>query len=98
MQTNVTTYVAVSEDQWNSLNDKLQEILDKLNRSVSTTTVSPIEIRYITALEFMNAVRIKQTKFDQLVQLNKIKIIKKKRKIYLPVSEIDRYFKDASIK
>ncbi|MBP6024903.1 hypothetical protein [Ferruginibacter sp.] len=56
-----------------------------------------IPIKNITAKEFMEAVRIKRTKFDQLVAQNKIKIIKKRRKIYLSVTEIDRYFNDSSI-
>jgi len=45
----------------------------------------------------MEAVKIKRTKFDQLVQTKKIKIIKKLRKIYVPVTEIDRYFNDSTI-
>lgn len=52
---------------------------------------------FITAMEFMNAVKIKRTKFDELVSQNKIKIVKKKRKIYVQASEIDRYFNDGSI-
>lgn len=56
-----------------------------------------IPVNNITAVEFMAAVRIKRTKFDRLVAANKIKTIKKKRKIYVPVSEVDRYFRDPSI-
>ena len=52
---------------------------------------------YITAKEYMSAVKICRSKFDQLVSTNKIKTIKKKRKIYLPTSEIERYFADPTI-
>jgi excisionase family DNA binding protein len=52
-----------------------------------------LPISYITAKEFMEAVRIKRTKFDQLVAKNKIRILKKGRKIYLPFTEINNYFK-----
>jgi hypothetical protein len=45
----------------------------------------------------MKAVRICRSKFDKLVASSKIKIVKKKRKIYVPLSEVDRYFLDASI-
>jgi len=45
----------------------------------------------------MEAVRIGRTKFDQLVSTGKIRIIKKRRKIYVPVSEVDRYFADPGI-
>ena len=40
-----------------------------------------------------NAVRIGRTKFDQLVQANMVKTIKKDRKIYVPMGEVERYFK-----
>jgi len=45
----------------------------------------------------MKVVRMCRSKFDQLVIAGKIKTIKKRRKIYVPVSEIDRYFSDPSI-
>ncbi|HEV7780795.1 MAG TPA: hypothetical protein VGO58_05995 [Chitinophagaceae bacterium] len=40
----------------------------------------------------MAAIRIKRTRFDQLAASGRI--IKKRHKIYLPATEIDRYFKD----
>jgi hypothetical protein len=45
----------------------------------------------------MQAVHIRRWKFDQLIAGNKIKAIKKKRKIYVLASEIERYFSDPSI-
>jgi hypothetical protein len=57
-----------------------------------------VPLRHITAKEFMAAVRICRSKFDQLVNENKIRIIRKRRKIYVPTSEVDRYFSDPSIK
>jgi len=56
-----------------------------------------ISPKNITAKEFMKVVRMCRSKFDQLVIAGKIKTIKKRRKIYVPVSEIDRYFSDPSI-
>jgi hypothetical protein len=52
---------------------------------------------YLTAVEFMRAVRICRSKFDQLSARSKIRVIKKKRKIYVPFSEVERYFTDPSI-
>ncbi|GAC1430525.1 MAG: hypothetical protein NVSMB7_06840 [Chitinophagaceae bacterium] len=46
----------------------------------------------------MAAVRIRRTKFDELVKDGKIRVIKKLRKIYVPVEEVDRYFSDPSVK
>jgi hypothetical protein len=54
-----------------------------------------ISAGFITAKEFMSAIRIGRTKFDQLVQANKIRIIKKDR-IYVPVGEVKRYFANPS--
>ena len=53
--------------------------------------------QYITAVEFMKAIRISRTKFDQLVSAGKIRIIKKRRKIYVSSGEIHRYFTDTTI-
>lgn len=64
-------------------------ILVKQQRHPQSSVTS---VKYITALEFMSALRIGRTKFDQLVASNKIKTIKKCRKIYVPASEIERYF------
>jgi hypothetical protein len=55
-----------------------------------------IPTRYITAKEFMATVRICRSNFDRLVAGNKIKTIKKGRKIYVPVGETERYFEDIS--
>jgi len=63
-------------------------------RNIASTSavIIPFFVSFITAIEFMQAVQIGRTKFDQLVAQNQVKIIKKKRKIYLPVGEIERYF------
>lgn len=52
---------------------------------------------YLSPVEFMQAVKIKRWKFNQLIHGNKIKAIKKTRKIYIPVSEVERYFSDPKI-
>jgi len=56
-----------------------------------------LQVGYIRPKDFMKAVGIKRTKFNSLVAQNIIKTIKKGRKLYLPVSEIQRYFTDPKI-
>jgi len=64
--------------------------LERLNRPTAAAEFMP-------ALEFMRAVGIKRWKFDQLVAANMIKTLKKKRKVYVAVREVQRYFNDPSI-
>jgi hypothetical protein len=90
------TFVMISEDELAFLKTTQQEILQQL-RELHSKGPGGVPVKNITAKEFMAAVRIGRTKFDQLVSTSKIKIIKKRRKIYVPVSEVDRYFSDPSI-
>ena len=91
-----TTLVMIPEKELAILKTSQQEILLQLKEMQSKNT-GIIPVRHITAKEFMAAVRICRSKFDQLAASNKIRIIKKRRKIYLAASEIDRYFSDPSI-
>ena len=88
--------VMIPEDELINIQKIQQEILKQLQNLQSSSSAT-VPIKNITAKEFMTAVRICRSKFDQLVATNKIKTIKKKRKIYVPVSEVDRYFSDPSI-
>ena len=83
--------VIISKEELASLKETQQESLRQL-QSLQSVQSSTVPIKNITAKEFMAAVRIGRSKFDQLVMLNKVKTIKKKREIYVPVSEVDRYF------
>jgi len=85
----------------------LEPIMQEIRKIVSTLEEIKLALSkehnkagspYLTAIEFMDAVKIRRSKFDQLVQLNMIKTIKKERKIYVPFSEVDRYFNDPSIR
>jgi hypothetical protein len=69
------------------------EILKKLNELDKNNKNSAVlDSPYITALEFMKAVRIRRWKFNCLVKSGKIMTVKKKRKIYVPKGDIERYF------
>jgi len=97
MERKVMNLVILPEEEWNQIRSSQNEILALLKDVKADSRISINPYGYITAMEFMKAVRIRRTKFDQLVQSNKIRIIKKLRKIYVPVTEIDRYFKDSTI-
>ncbi|MEO6819779.1 MAG: hypothetical protein ABI204_08640 [Ginsengibacter sp.] len=88
--------VMIPQEELATLQVTQQEILKQL-QNLQCVTSSTVPIRHITAKEFMVAVRICRSKFDQLVSQNKIRTIKKRRKIYVPTSEVDRYFSDPSI-
>ena len=83
--------VIIPEEELTNIQTTQQEILRQLQnlQNPSSTTVP---VRHITAKEFMAAVRICRSKFDQLVSENKIKTIKKRRKIYLPTSKCTGIF------
>jgi hypothetical protein len=69
------------------------EILKKLNELDKTRdNRADLDSPYITALEFMKVLRIRRWKFNCLVKSGKIMAMKKKRKIYVPKGEIERYF------
>ena len=86
--------VMIPEAELNLLKMSLQDIQPQLKDLNGKETIG---VKHITAMEFMAAVRIRRTKFDELVKFGKIKVIKKRRKIYVPVEEVDRYFRDASV-
>ena len=90
--------VVLPEEEWTAIKEKNEQILALLKESKQLAPQPTGSIvGYITPKEFMTAIRIKRTKFDQLVGSGKIKVIKKRHKIYIPATEIDRYFKDSSI-
>lgn len=92
------TFIMISAEELESIKMTQQKILNQLLKLANRPSTSEIPIRYITALEFMKAVNIKRTKFDELVAAQKLTVIKKKRKIYLPVNEVERFFSDRSIR
>lgn len=87
--------IMIPEQELKQIKEIQGKILEKLeNLQIRDAPQSA----YITAIEFMEAVRIRRTKFDHLVATNQIKTLKKSRKIYVPTSEISKFFSDPSIK
>lgn len=89
--------IFLPEEELSEIRETQQKILEILKKFSNNKEAESPRIKNITAMEFMAAVRIRRTKFDQLVSCSKIKTFKKGRKIYVPVSEVERYFTDPSI-
>lgn len=88
----VVSVLVVPEAEWKALLAGQMEMIRFLSEWRNDMAVAGPVNPYITAMEFMQAVRIGRTKFDQLVAANKVKTIKKDRKIYVPAGEVERYF------
>ena len=97
MERKIMNLVVLPEEEWNQFRSRQNEILALLKKARSDLRTPTHPFGFMTAMEFMEAVKIRRTKFDQLVQTNKIRVIKKLRKIFVPVIEVDRYFKDSTI-
>jgi len=91
-------FVAIPIEEWEAIKNGQQLILESLvNLGRQYEKRGGVIIDNISAKEYMAAIGIGRWKFNQLIAENKIKTIKKKRKIYVPISEIERYFNDPSI-
>ena len=88
--------VLIPGEEWAQLKGTMEKILVTLEQLQPGKQANKTE-GFVTAKEFMAAVRIGRTKFDQLVAGRKIQTIKKLRKIYVPVTEVNRYFSDPNI-
>ena len=83
--------VIIPEEELINIQTTQQEILRQL-QSLQYPSSTTVPVRHITAKEFMAAVRICRSKFDQLVSENKIKTIKKRRKNISPPPKWDPNF------
>lgn len=90
------TLVMIPGEELTALKTQLERVLTEI-KNLQLPKPSVNKESFITAKEFMAAVRIGRTKFDQLVAARKIQTIKKRRKIYVPVTEVNRYFTDPNI-
>jgi hypothetical protein len=98
MDLETVTMILIPKEELIMIKSTLEQLLlqmQRLNDSKCSLLKAPPE--YLTAIEFMAAVKVGRSKFDQLVSENKIKTIKKRRKIYVPSSEVERHFTDPCI-
>jgi hypothetical protein len=89
---NLQAFLLIGKSDIDAIKNGQEVILKKLDKLGKDKSNLIIPDPYITAMEFMRAVRIKRWKFNYLVGEGKVKIIKKKRKIYVPKEEVERYF------
>jgi hypothetical protein len=80
MNIQAMTMVVLPEREWAQLKETQQAIL-KAIQEIGMKGPGRVPVRHITAKEFMAAVRIGRTKFDQLANTSRIRVIKKRRKI-----------------
>lgn len=89
METNTDAFVLIPAKVLNELKANQNKILSMIQQSSNGNQAR--KNRYITAQEFMDALSISRSTFDLLREENKINVIQKGRKLYLPETEIDRY-------
>ena len=92
----IVKMVMIPEEEWNAFK-LIQEEMHRFIKNASDNKADVLGSNYIIAKEFMAAVKIKRSRFNKLVNTNKIKAIKKGRRIYVPLTEVERYFSDRSI-
>jgi hypothetical protein len=93
MNTTTDSFLLVGRAEIEAIRSCQFDILKKLNElDKNNENRDVLDSLYITALEFMKAVRIRRWKFNCLVKSGKIATVKKKRKIYVLKVDIERYF------
>lgn len=72
--------------------ERLESISHRILDALDNIQGVPRNSEYLTAQEFMDELRISRNKFDKLRHENKLKVILRGRKLYVPVIEVKRYF------
>jgi hypothetical protein len=65
-----------------------QQLIDLIKKNAGKNQEKK---RYITAQQFMDSLSISRCTFDLLREENKIRVIQRGRRLYLPETEIERY-------
>lgn len=79
--------IQVPEERLAALEAGQNQIIDALRQFKA---VPPQE--YLTVAEFMEACKISRWTFNLLREKNKIKVIQKSRKLYVPATEVNKFF------
>jgi hypothetical protein len=82
-----TIIFQVPEDRLQKIEANQGKIIDALQ---NFKAIPPDE--FLTAGEFMARCKISRWTFNQLRSENKIKVIERARKLYVPETEVKRYF------
>ena len=76
----------------NSALERIQETQRLILEKLESIQSSGKEDEYLTAVEFMSKTKMCRATFDEKRANNEFKVIKKGRKVYVPASEVKRYF------
>lgn len=71
--------------------ERLQETQERILTELKNLKSGENDDEYLTAVEFMDKLRISRATFDEKRANNEFKVIKKNRKLYIPASEVKRY-------
>lgn len=85
-------FLIIPKSEFQELKTGQQKILEAIMAKSGLDKTDQSE--YLTSKEFMAKVKIARSKFDELVADGKVKIVRPNggRKIYVPVTEVARYF------
>ncbi|KYG83952.1 hypothetical protein AWW67_02205 [Roseivirga seohaensis] len=87
-----TQFLIIPKSEFDELKFGQQRILEAIRTNHDSTNTDRSE--YLTSKEFMERIKIARSKFDELVADGKVKTVRPNggRKIYVPASEVARYF------
>jgi len=95
METDSTrTFILIPAEEFTALKSALAQILSELSDLKAGAYQTSLPAEYITANDFMKMTNMKKSKFYDMVNSNKIRVIRKLRKTYVLASEVKRYFID----
>lgn len=75
-----------------SVLERFQETQDKILERLKNIQTSDPQNEYLTALEFMERTKMSRASFDEKRAKNEFKVIVKGRKLFVPGTEVKRYF------
>lgn len=85
-------FLIIPKSEFQELKTGQQKILEAIMAKSGLDNTDKSD--YLTTKEFMAKVKIARSKFDELVADGKVKTVRPNggRKIYVPVTEVARYF------
>ena len=89
-----TEFLIIPRSEFDALKAELKSRDERILQAIEGNATSSLKSGYLTVKEFMTWVKIARSKFDELVSEGKIKTVRPNggRKIYIPESEVTRYF------
>ena len=84
-----THFIMVPIERFQALEKTQEIILRKIDNLLGSEKDDP---DFLTAKQFMAKTHMCRTTFDELRNSNRINVLKKGRKIFVPATELKRYF------